>query len=323
MNMFACYSYTSFISDFFITFPFLIGSIPIRHRCYKFNIPLQFLAYPKCGSTLKIQDMVIEYNSVCSGHISCSCGYFANIKEGIIITPHIDQHAQVWYTLDTIIKTISSDYMNLLFKSYEWMYDNLSTENLDNKTFFCLGESGAEFIYEYINKLGPNNHYIIYDVAAETIQIAKKRLDALGSDYKILYLVGYADQLPLKSSCVDVFIDDCSSFFDLFDGGGFLIEKIKHLLNTKTIISGLFLSYAKDAPTLNNIPLYWPHALTGSMNFNIFKNNLQENLFSIIDSKKQGESGVPGYWPNFHGPNDQISFNTYFAKHSLKKNSFL
>ena len=275
---------------------------------------ISFLVCPKCGNTLSFKDMIIENNAAYHGHISCSCGYFANIKDGIILTSSMDKNAQVWYTFDNIIKTISTDYMNLLFQSYEWMYNKLSEESLNNKTFFCLGESGAEFIYEHINKLGPDNHYIIYDVALETIQFAKKRLDSLGSDYKILYLVGYAENLPLKKSCIDFFIDDCSSFFDLFDGGSFLIEKIKHLLKREAIISGLFLSYDKNAPTLINIRKYWPNALTKFMNFNIFKNSLKENLFTIIDSKQQGTSSVPGYWPNFQDANDKLTFNTYYAK---------
>ncbi len=148
--------------------------------------------------------------------------------------------------LEVVIRSLPTDYMDLLFKSYEWMYNKLIELNdINNKTILCLCENGAEFLYEYMRKWGQATDMLSMTLPVGTVKIAKQRLDALGNDYKILYIASYPQWLPLKNGIVDIFIDDCSTFFDSFDSNQFLIEKLNRLFKPDAVVCGLYLSYKR------------------------------------------------------------------------------
>ncbi|MBQ6496918.1 MAG: MerR family transcriptional regulator [Firmicutes bacterium] len=286
---------------------------PVDHS----GLPLEFLPLlicPSCGKPLQFNQMSMTANTICEGLLVCDCGYNAEIVDGVLITQKIYNSPDVWYTIDSLLQNFTKEYIELVAESYQMMTSYLSEVDLTQKTILTLGENGAEFVYENIRYLGKDNLYIIYDISVETILLARERFAALGENYKILFIAGYPELLPLADNCIDIFVDDFASFYSLFDGGDTLVEKLSSKFKADLQAIGVCLSFEKDAATLDNILKYYPNATTEMMNFKSMKQNLAANGYDIIDTKTIGSCSDPGCWPQFQDPADTITLDTYYAK---------
>ncbi|MGN0153058.1 MAG: MerR family transcriptional regulator [Lachnospiraceae bacterium] len=281
------------------------------------GIPIEFLYHlncPICGRAFELEESKLHGTTILKGKLTCNCGYRAEIKDGVITTSHIDQEAEVWYTIDSLIQKFSQEYLNVMFQCYNWMYNEILDLEVRNKVILCNGENGAEFLYQYMSKLGKDNLYIITEVSPNTIRQTKNRLSQKLQGYRILYVVCDGAELPLKPESVDLLIDDGTSWYDMFDSREYFLEKVLPVLKPQVDIIGFYPSYSKKALSVKNIKLLFPEANISRMNWSSMKQNLQDNGMELVTDKLMGEVSDCGTWAKYHVQGEKIHMHVYRAR---------
>ncbi len=271
------------------------------------------LCCPICKKALTFTNMSIEGTLITEGRSACRCGYKITMEEGVMLTASIDRDMEVWYTIDALICSFSQEYLQSLFRVYSWMLDQLAEKEIQNKVILCNGENGAEFLYQYLPKLGTTNKYIITDVSPMTVTLTKRRLEYFKEDYDILYIACAPHEIPLRQGSVDILIDDGSSFYDMFDSNDFFIEKVHNVLKKDAFIVGFYSYYDSNAVSLQNIKRLFPGANIGNMGIRQFKRNLREKGYVLAREQEIGSVHEPGDWAKFHDSKEEMHMMAYVA----------
>lgn len=281
------------------------------------GIPIEFLYHlscPVCGRTFGLEESKLHGTTILSGRLGCECGYTAELQAGVITTSHINQEAEVWYTIDSLIEKFSQEYLNVMFQCYNWMYNEIVGLEVNNKVILCNGENGAEFLYQYMSKLGKDNLYIITEISPNTIHQTKKRLSQMLKGYHILYVVCDGAKLPIKPGSVDILIDDGTSWYDMFDSSDYYLDKVISVLKPDVEIIGFYPSYSKKSLSVKNIKLIFQEANISKMNWSSMKHNLWDNGMELVTERLMGEVADCGTWAKYHVPGEKIHMHVYHAR---------
>ncbi|HCJ09185.1 MAG TPA: hypothetical protein DHV96_12765 [Lachnospiraceae bacterium] len=274
---------------------------------------LYHLSCPICRHSLTLEDSKLHGTQIQKGRLICPCGYEAMINNGEIATSHMDETTEVWYTLDSLIEKFSQEYLNVMFQCYNWMYNEILEIQTKDKVILCNGENGCEFLYQYMDKLGKDNLYVITEISVNSIRHTKDRLNERYPDYNILYVACDGAELPLKENSVDVLIDDGTSWYDMFDSTDYFLDKVFPVLKKSVEVIGFYPGYSKKALSLKNIKLLYPEANTGKMNWSGMKQDIAENGFHFVSEKLMGDVSDCGTWAKYHVQGEQIHMHVYHA----------
>jgi len=180
------------------------------------GVPFSIIPYlycPVCQKPLKLDSASLSNGSIQKGALSCECGYTADIADGIILCREFEDDTpfRAFENIESVMAMkdqFSPLYRKLIAKAYIWMFNLLSAQ-ADSGRLILTGPFPFNFLLEYAGKLGSGNTYIIFDPSLKRIEKMKQYLSAW--QYNIVYIAGRPDQLPLKSSSVDHYIDDYST----------------------------------------------------------------------------------------------------------------
>ena len=145
--------------------------------------------------------------------------------------------------------------------------------------FILAGPFTLNFLLEYIEKLGKDNIYIVFDPSMKRISKIKKYLSSW--NYNIVYIVGKPEELPVKRGTVDLYIDDYSTVNSLFTYNTFSTEYISPLIKNSGEVIGIFTTYQQAPKSIHNFkkdhPNFMPEKMT-SFQFEIsvvFRENIK------------------------------------------------
>jgi DNA-binding transcriptional MerR regulator len=283
------------------------------------GVPFSFIPYlycPVCQEALKLDSASLSNGSIQKGVLSCECGYTAVISDGIILCKDFSEETpfKAFENVESVIAMkdqFSPTYRRLITRTYIWMY-NCIVNRLDNAKCFLTGPFTFNFLLEYIEKLGKNNTYIIFDPSLKRISKIKKYLSSW--DYTIVFIVGKPADLPIKNSSVDFYIDDYSTVNSLFTYNTFSTETIAPLLKNAGEAVGIFTTYQNAPKSLRNFNKDHPNFKSEKMTLGGLKYNWSLVNVKTIEEKIIGTttSGEPHFPQNEIG--ETIEVHGYHAR---------
>jgi len=271
------------------------------------GVPFSFIPYlycPCCQEALRLDSASLSNGSIQKGVLSCECGYAAVISDGIILCEDYAEETpfKAFENVESVIamkEQFSPTYRRLITRTYVWMYNRIVNQP-DHAKYIMAGPFTFNFLLEYIEKLGKENTYIIFDPSLKRISKMKKYLSSW--DYTIVYIVGKPKDLPVKNNSVDLYIDDYSTVNSLFTYNTFSTESIAPLLKNAGRVVGIFTTYKNAPKSLQNFVKDHPNFKPEKMTLGGLKYNWSLWNVKFIDEKAIGAT-TPG---ELHFPQNEI-----------------
>ncbi len=253
-------------------------------------IPLLYC--PICQVPLKLESATFSDGNIKKGDLSCECGYTATISDGIILCKDFVEETpfKAFENIESIMAMkdqLSPTYRKLIAITYIWMYNEIINQ-MDGNKFIMTGPFAFNFLLEYIEKLGKDNFYIIFDPSLKRIDKLKKYLSSW--NYNITFIVGKPSYIPIKSTTIDLYIDDYSTVNSLFTYNTFSTENIAPFLKKSGEVIGIFNTYVKAAKSIRNFKMDHPDFIPEKMTFSGLKSKWSSMGVEIVNKKVMGET---------------------------------
>ena len=265
---------------------------------------LPHLYCPDCHVPLKLDSASLSGGSIQKGILSCDCGYQAQIEDGIIFSPDYveDTPFKAFENVESVMAMkdqFSPLYRKFVAKCYSWMYNQI-TEELSGTRYFMAGPFTFNFLLEFIERLGKNHIYIVFDPSLKRIAKFKQYLSVW--NFNVVYIVGGAGRLPVQKETVDYFIDDYSTTNSLFTYGGFATDKLGPLIKPGGEVVGIFTAYPQAPRSLRNFKQNHPNFLPEKMTLSGLKYQWSLEKIEMIEKKLIGTT-TPG---EIHFPQNEL-----------------
>lgn len=289
----------------------------------KNGIPLAFLDYlacPLCGGVLSLTGCNIEEGQILSGTFSCKCGFTASAKNGILIGPSGKISKYDWPDLErNCYRFMNPTLVSYMQKSYHWIIDKLDSCIRDDSLVLEDFINNYCFCHANLEEMNPKTKYIITDKYPEMVAIYKGLIDRLGLERQILYIAASSDMLPLKSECVDLYIDfDSANEYALYNKG-YSLYAIGKYLKKNSYAVGAFFSFLPGSSSMQNLHKQFPEAWDKCYDKKYFKKWLrlmweeiinEEAICNVIDNEVNEKATL------YHIPG-VVEMDVYFA-HGFK-----
>lgn len=269
------------------------------------GVPLAFLNYaacPGCGGTLSLSGARIGRGTVESGLMECRCGYRAEIREGILLCEGHEDDAMLAAfdnvdPLKSFVEEVSVEFLSIAEKVYQWIYQELRAAGT-LPGVILTGPFNVNFLYEYLEKLGRQNLYIVVDPSRKKIERMRQNLMRL-SGYSVVFIAGKPGSIPLRKGCADLFVDDFVTVNSLFVYDDFGVGDLAGFLKPgRGMVLGLFLLYQKTPRSLRNFLRYHPGFSPEKMKFSRLKQQWLRGGVLVDKEKIMGRtSGEEKHFP--------------------------
>ncbi|GAU75821.1 MerR family transcriptional regulator [Fusibacter sp. 3D3] len=224
-----------------------------------FGIPFSFLsqiACYKCKSTMIMSEGTVIDQRLVKGLLTCTCGTQYTIEEGILIvnsedliSTHTDETRASFYVEYYIIHT-DYEYLNNLYKSFEWAYKNIPFKVYENKTLLELGIGHGFFLRYFYDTIHSSNRYIAVDHDISRLKWLRNSLISNPTTFDLLLIACDFKKIPLHNNAVDVLLDISGSTNYAFDHPEFLLSELSQLYNKECDLIGsylLFKNFSKNS----------------------------------------------------------------------------
>lgn len=267
------------------------------------GVPFSIIPYlycPNCQEPLKLDSASLSNGSMQKGVLSCECGYTATISDGIILCKDYSEDTpfKAFENVESVMamkNQFSPLYRRLITKAYIWMYHQMITQ-INGVKFILAGPFTLNFLLEYIEKLGKDNIYIVFDPSMKRISKIKKYLSSW--NYNVVYIVGRPEEMPIKRGTIDLYIDDYSTVNSLFTYNTFSTEYISPLIKNSGEVIGIFTTYLQAPKSLQNFkkdhPNFMPEKMTLSgLKYQWSLENIKMTEEKVIGATTPGELHFP------------------------------
>ena len=256
----------------------------------KIGVPLtalNLLACPNCKKQLNIENATINNNSIFQGNLTCSCGYEANIKDGILITKN--KYTNIYDSPDLqrgLYKNLGNSFSMGFQKCSNFILNKLKKLDLNNKVILEANVNGYFFLYNHFTELDNNCLYIIHDKFPEMLIMYKKLIEYLNLDLNILFIADNSVEYPLKNNCVDILISFFGETeFQLYHNMTY-IKATKKFYKNNIKVLGAYISIDKNSKTRKLILKKYPEAgKEYSYNFAKTQEEYQKENFNLLCNK--------------------------------------
>ncbi len=288
------------------------------------GIPFSYIPYlycPDCQKPLKIEAANLSNGAIQKGDLGCDCGYQVGISDGIILCQNFVEETpfKAFDNIDSVMSMkdqFSPNYRMLIKKAYIWMYNSITNRPTEPRHILA-GPFTLNFLFEYIEKLGMDNTYIIFDPSLTRIEKIRKYLS--NRNYNVVYIVGNSDRLPVKNKSIDIYIDDYSTVNSLFTYNSFFTKHLAHLMKVTGEVVGIFTSYQNAPKSLYNFKELQPNFDTKRMTLSALKYEWGLEGIQVFCDKKIGSTN-PGEVHFFQNePGEQVEVRVYAAKKSTNR----
>ena len=131
---------------------------------------LPLLCCPVCGSPLSLKDVEMNSRFLYSGTLSCSCGYQAQIQNGILMTPN--KNTSLHDTPDItreLYKDLPPELITMFERSYQQMLKQMEETNLRGKVIAETYINAWFFMHNHLAALPEDSLYLMIDKYPETL----------------------------------------------------------------------------------------------------------------------------------------------------------
>lgn len=297
---------------------------------------VDLLRCPHCQSRLHLSGIDITGDSITEGKLTCSCGYQAGLRNGIIFTDilkDLDNDDKFLYSyfgeenvsinedglLLMAIDEHSNEYMTNLHRSSLWIHKELENIDLNNKVIL-FPELSMQYLYSHCHdNLAYNSIFIVTSPSERTIQTMRQHIANAAPDLKIAYIINQDGKLPLRTGCIDAVIDYMGSCNLGFFEQKHYFDMISPYVADEAIIAGTTEYYRKGTVSLRRIHELYPDAAPDVFTLEFLNDALKSNGFLMKKSKKISEGYDPGRFFEYHVPGDIRTNIVYIASRDAGK----
>lgn len=292
---------------------------------------VSLLHCPHCGSKLALSNVNIFNDTIIDGQLTCSCGYNASVKNGIIFTgseTDLENDPQFLHNYfgneyidtneDGILLMGMNDHSNELMinmhKSSLWLHKELDNLNLKGKTIL-FPDMACQYLYnQFDGKNTSDNLFLVTALTERTIHSMRQHIANANPDLKAVYIINQDGKLPLKSNCIDIIIDYMGST----NLGFFVKQHYWDMISTYITENAAIISaaeyYSKNTASIKKIHDLYPTAAAEVFTLDFINNSLERNGFKIEKSEKTGEGYDPGRFFEYHTAGDIRTNLVYLAR---------
>lgn len=284
------------------------------------GVPLAFiplLACPHCQKSLNLRDAYIQNQYVLHAELDCTCGYQAEVREGILITtsPFLDPTKLQYYLYDqNTLDDLTPSLVSLWEKGSMWIYKQLMQERLTNRVVLETNVDVYVFPPKYFASMPTDALYIFGGNGVTMLTKLKSKIEQINPGLKALYIVNSDMMLPIRHASVDLFLDTISfNDYSLFHRT-YPMEKLKNYLKDGAKVLGNYMYYSPGAKSLANLPRLYPDPHPLNFLLEYLDQQMQLHGFQLAENDLIGYTTNPGKYLDYHVEPEKLYLNTYQAR---------
>ncbi len=292
---------------------------------------VDLLRCPHCQSRLTLSGVEITGDSMISGKLRCSCGYHAELRDGVLFTEllkDLDNDTKFLYNyfgeenilinedgmLLTGFNEYSNDFLTNLHKCSLWIHREMSFADLRNKVIL-FPEMAIQYLYSHCDDNDTDGSlFIVTSPSVRTIKTMRRHIANAAPHLKIAYIINQDGKLPLRTGCIDTIIDYMGSCNLGFFEKRHYFDMIAPYIADKAIIAGVSEYYDRHAVSLRKIHENYPDAADDVFTLGFLNGTLERNGFSIVKSQIINAGFDPGEFFEYHTAGDIRTNMVYTAK---------
>lgn len=200
----------------------------------------------KCGREMNLAEGNVCDNQVIKGKLRCGCGEEYVIDDGIVLV-NTQESAGIrkisYEHLSEYINDTSSEYIDNICKSMEWMYNRIDFNELADKTVLDLG-SGLGFYTRLIySDLPDSTFYLTVDHDLGVQRFLKGILEMLGYKKNIIFICSDFLEIPIKRNSIDVLFDIGGTSNYSFEHEEFLLKHMERYVKKECLLLGQYILF--------------------------------------------------------------------------------
>ncbi|MGC5327236.1 MerR family transcriptional regulator [Brevibacillus sp. SYSU BS000544] len=281
------------------------------------GVPIPFVSFlycPHCKVQLHITDASIRDSNICEAKLSCSCGYFALIQEGIIITSNLEKSPYCILDEDTM-KEFTPTFVSLKEKGQYWLFKELKKQDLSNKIVIETNIDISISLPKSITSLHPNAIYIFCGSSLVMLKKLKCLIEKNNSNLRIVYFQNTDYALPLKPGSIDVVVDSITTNDVCSHRNISPITLLKNYMNQRSMVIGNYLYYHEGAISLRNFRTLYPNSHPQILYPNYLETNLVKEGLVLEHKELIGSTNNPGIFLDYHEQGEKVNLLGYLANH--------
>jgi len=280
---------------------------------------LNLLRCPVCGEALSISDVSMDMRYIYSGKFTCTCGYTAVVDDGILITPnrYEGEHDKPDVSRE-LYKDLPPALISLFQRSYNWMKDQLSGMDLENKVVMETYINAWFFFHNHQQYFSKTGRYIIVDKYPETLRMYKELIEKENYDLDILYIADASTNFPITKGCVDLNLDFFAVNEHNFYHDTFLFEEIKPYLKENAALLGTYFYFENGRRSMKSLLGSYPECSANNFSLPYFMEETAKSGCPVESRKVCGYTTDSGnnLGFSFHVKGEKMYLMSYLG-HSL------
>lgn len=181
------------------------------------------------------------------GHMQCTCGYGAMIKNGVYIEESAVRtkllNGEPMPSKETYLAHSSYTYVNFLYKGMSMLIEYMKKYAGEASYVMELDNCVGFFLMQYIQYLPPGTTYILIDYDLERMNSLKNNLEMYYQHRHFIFLCCDMDRIPLKQGSMDLMVDNMMTKAYGAETGSFLLDQVLPLLKPGGLLVGSYPYY--------------------------------------------------------------------------------
>ncbi|RNB87225.1 MerR family transcriptional regulator [Brevibacillus fluminis] len=283
------------------------------------GVPLSFipmLACPSCNQPLAVENASLFGQHLLEARLHCRCGYFAEIKEGILLTSSVAASPMQDYFIydQDIFPELSPGWISLMEKGSQWIYTSLQQNMGPRQIMLQTNVEVYVFPPKYLAQLPSDTLYVFTANSLMMLKKLKGKLEHLNPKLQVLYIVNNDLRLPLQNGCISLVIDTLSfNDFSLYANSWPLAHLLPYLQEDARIF-GTYMYYQHQSRSLQNLHALYPDSHPQNIEPDYIANQLLANGFSACMREELGSLTEPGRYLDYHLNQDRLYLASYQAE---------
>ena len=250
---------------------------------------LPLLCCPICGNEFSWEDVVMNQRDLFQAHVTCGCGYSANVKDGIFETGNTN--TSPYDKPDTsraAYRSLPSITVSLFEHSNKWLESAILRFGKHGNVWLESYVNAYFFFHNHLHLLNEQDTLIVVDKFPETLRSYKALIDLQNPTCSILYIADASLSLPIRKKMVDCNMDFFATNEFNFYQEGFLLDSLHTYLKENANLFGAYFSFGYRSKELNEVFKNYPTLARSSFSSKWFYKELQKNavIIDILGNKQ-------------------------------------